>query len=853
MMRKITPLLLTFFAVAASAAEVNLGPEYEIRPQRFAMFGPQSAQSVASNGRTYVAVWIDSRYDAMFVSRLDASGNPTNPFGNLLAYRARSAYIAAVGNSYLLTWKDPFSDTIFAWPLDEDGNPTNSARAVVLSAGAEILGFVSNGSTYLLTWRAAGSVAFSILNANGSALVTKTDGNLGAPIAIGARGRNYVYIDSLCSTNCARIVTITEAGDMSARTVIGAGLSNSFARGAFSPDRILLVAATSYLLIDYDGNVIAAERLAATPAAVDAGWDGRQFIVFLIDAAPVGLRGIRVTSGGTAVDQTPFAISRTYVQTSTGLKLVPHASDGMSFMGVWSDTHFSSQIDVVAQPFASFDDLAAAQNALMLVTYIDEKMVASLRPKHSDVRTASAKGHLLAVWAEPDGVQASLDGTQIELVWGTPSYFPVVAAGNESFLVVWYAGTGAGSRYLGRRIGFDGSLLDAEPFLVSNDRLAPPEVRQWSLGHDGTNFVFVWAYGGIRAARIAESGVVLDPVKRTLFTYGDRDQYATPALARTNTGLFAAWLETLPLISLYGTPLADVTASQIHTFALGDSSISTLSAAFAGDRITYAWVERKCVTIAQFTIAGELLTAPRTLDCGSASAVDIAWNGSEHVVAWTEVWSNASVPGRLRVLRIDRQGNPIDAAPFEVSPTRFTFAQPSVTATAEGVIIAYTRAKDGEVRAYARTLARLAPDTPRRRAIGRSAGVPTAPIGRPDRTDRASRPIARAWAPGETPDACGRDARTPRPLDPDQLRVLGDELLRAGAVEVDRQLRVGTRAFHGQDGAVAELLVADPHAALQLRLPLGLRARGVDGRRIELHRRVFEEGEDALTPTRSAG
>lgn len=722
-MRTFTLLLLALFALAANAADVNLGPEYEIRPPRFAAFGQQAAQSIASNGRTFVAIWIDSSpYSGLLASPLDASGKPAFAPGYRITFSAQSPHIASDGNGYLVIGRD-VTGRVQAQHLDADGIPIGTSNTVLLSA-SEILGFVSNGSTYLLAWRnQTGTVVISILTRNGFPLLTRADSNLTTPIAIGVRDRMYVYIDSFCSTNCARIVTISETGELSARTVIGAGLSNSFTRAAFSPDRILLVSAgatASFLLTDYDGHAIAAERLPATAAQAGAGWDGRQFIVFLVDAA-LGLRGIRVSYEGSLIDHAPFTISLTYAQTSTGLMLVPNVSNGTSGLAVWSDTRFSSQLDVVARPFVSFDDLAASA-ALMLVTYADERVLFGRRPKQIDVRTAWANGHLLTVWAEPDGIQAALDGTQIDVNLGyeSSSSLPVVVAGNESFLVAWFGRGSVIGAYVGRRIGFDGRLLDKEPFLLYQDRFAPPAVRQWSLGHDGTNFVFVWAYGGIRAVRVGEDGKVLDSFRRTIFTYGDRDDYATPALARTSSGLFASWIDVFLPNTLYSTPLTGITASQIRTYGLGDTSISSLSATFAGDRITYAWVEKQCVTIAQFTLGGDLLTTPRALDCASAAAVDLAWNGSEHVVVWTKVWGNVIDPGPLRALRVDRQGNPIDAAPFNVSPARFTFGQPAVTATPEGVTISYTRAPDGgPARVFARTLARLAPEPGRRRVIGR--------------------------------------------------------------------------------------------------------------------------------------
>jgi hypothetical protein len=326
--------------------------------------------------------------------------------------------------------------------------------------------------------------------------------------------------------------------------------------------------------------------------------------------------------------------------------------------------------------------------------------------------------------------------TQIEVsasteidVGGSSVLFPVVAAGKDSFLIVWWEVQDNVPRYLGRRVGLDGRLLDAQPFQIGFDRLdRQPSARQWSLGHDGTNFVFVWSYGGVRGARITEEGSVLSPSPFIVFTYGDRDNYVQPGVARTTSGLFVGWLEILPYIaapppihtSLYGTRLVEggTVMKESGSFSLSDDRVTSLAVAFAGDRITYAWMGQsasasRCVFVAQFTVAGDLLTVPRAIACGAPMSVDVAWNGSEHVVAWTE-------PGSLRVLRVDRQGNPIDLAPLEVSPDHFTLGAPAITATLAGVTIAYPRSFGGnQVRAFARELARLAPGPSRRRATSR--------------------------------------------------------------------------------------------------------------------------------------
>jgi hypothetical protein len=703
-------LLLTF---NASAAEVTLGLEREVRPPTPSpTFGQQIDPQVAWNGRSYVAVWIDLTGGALRATRLNAEGRPLKPMGQLVVSSGvMSARIAAAENGYIVVWKA--DQGLFSIRLNDFGTPVGEARALASSA-ATPLALAWNGSTYLLVSRADGvhpqPVTIWILDGEGKPIVTKVDAPVGPPLAVHAVGRTYVYVDAPCPANCARIITVAENGELTARTIDN--LPDSYERAAFSDDRILLVsansAANSYVLVDYQGNVVAADTINAKSPLVDAGWDGRRFIVFLVDREARILSGARITPAGNVIDPLPFNISHTFAYTGSGHNLVSIAG-GASIMAIWSDTFFSGQADVVARSVAAFDDLASAPDTR---TLLSDQSLNFILPPQRDVQLASANGRLLAIWSEGTNLRGSLDGQAIDIDIGTTVTFPVAAAGNECFLVAWFQG----SNYVARRIGFDGRLLDAQPFAIANDRTGAPGVREWSLAHDGTNFVFVWAYGGIRAVRIAESGAVLDATKRTIITFGDRDIYETPAVALTGAGLFAGWFEiSPPSITLFGARLKkDATSDgSPRTLQLSGSAVSRLAVASDGDRVTYAWGEEKCLLVAQFTAGGELLTAPRAIDCGTPHSVQIAWSGSEYVVVWSA--------GNVRAMRVDRQGNPMDAAPFDVSPPAKPAIDPAVTATPAGVTIAYSRPDEtaNVSRIFARELARLGTGPSRRRAIER--------------------------------------------------------------------------------------------------------------------------------------
>src|SRR5207248_1359665 len=149
--------------------------------------------------------------------------------------------------------------------------------------------------------------------------------------------------------------------------------------------------------------------------------------------------------------------------------------------------------------------------------------------------------------------------------------------------------------------------------------------------------------------------------------------------------------------------------------------------------------------------------------------------------------------------------------------------------------------------------ARLRPQTPTPRAQTPPPSASTPPP--PDSIATTSDSIA--TTPGLNRDDSGLDhdlrlAATwvsfPAQSRARQLRVLGDELLRPDAVEVDGDLRFRPAPFHGQDRADAELVVPDAGAPLQLRRGAAfLRPRRANRRGVELHRRPFlEEREHAV-------
>jgi hypothetical protein len=118
----------------------------------------------------------------------------------------------------------------------------------------------------------------------------------------------------------------------------------------------------------------------------------------------------------------------------------------------------------------------------------------------------------------------------------------------------------------------------------------------------------------------------------------------------------------------------------------------------------------------QTALDGTPLDASFLLTRPGARAADIAWNGSEFVLIWTE-----GVPGgdvKLRGMRLGAHLAPLDGEPFDIADDLSPYA-PTVIPTASGVLIGYSRvdaANGFAPRAFTRTLERLGNSVVRRRS-----------------------------------------------------------------------------------------------------------------------------------------
>ena len=725
--RHITSLLVcSFLVTAAFAAEVKLGPErllardLEIGPAAYT----QTQPSVASNGRDFLAVWIDQRYSfansPLYASRLSTFGPPFEPLGHKVAEVAEEPHVASAGDDYLIAWHDKDGSKVLR--VDENGRALGDVRR--LSSIREPRELVSNGSTYLLMEaRRDGTTTpphtATILDRDGATLKT-IDVFYGKLLWAGSYDGRYVVIDiqKRCDPACMEEPTLhtiaeTAQGWVETSRVFLPYVEDPLIHwvAAASPDRILVTshkhfpgAAGTYMIFDYDGNVVKdATPLPGPIFRSGAAWDGRDFLVLF--ASTQQKSALRVSPDGVTYGK-PFVLN----------SFPDFASNGSQLLLVWADSAFSKHhSDIVARAVTDFAELASTPEQETLVSYSGAAQF--------DVQVAWSPAALLGVWKDSNGaIKGVVNDTPFTITLAPENlstvFSPAVAAGATNFLVAWYeTGDFHGWSLLAKRVGFDGQVLDDAPVLLGAGRTIG-FIETPGIDYDGSKFLAAFAVGGVvHLASVTDDGELLE--RRTLGTTMSARwpdaiwtgrQFVVPHALHP----FLPECHVCPLrwaIAVDGKPV-------FENAAIGGVDIQ-FAAAAGPDRVTLVWSMPmgtfSRIHVAQITPDGAPLAGPFRLRDVPAlwyDALELAWNGSEYVLAWTEP------SGMIRAMRLTESASPIDTEPFDVAmQSRRELPRFSMTPTAAGVAFGYDHIDEGSgnvSRAFTRMLERLTSAPPRR-------------------------------------------------------------------------------------------------------------------------------------------
>ena len=702
------PLLLLARIIIA---EPRLGPEVPLLPRNDP--APAAYQQwplgVASNGRDFLVLWrdqVDYETSALQLRSIGADGRPVQPFGRVIQSGFPAA-IASNGADYLFVssvvnggnWFAPDLEW-FAQRLDENGNP--AAAPVSLGSQGYPSRLVSNGRSYLLV----GYESLTILDRDGVKLR-----QLDAPELLwaGVMGGQYVALQrERTSFNVSNLTlaTLDESGFRSRITLALSWPYGYALRVAASNDRVFIAnyETCQYVVADAAGVIATgSESACATKASIaDVAWDGKQFLVmgFRGDA----LVGARYLPSGVIVDPLSQRLSP---------RSVPlFASNGTTLLMVWRDNRYSTKEDLVARTVHSFDELAAPGDDPILISL-------SARAQES-VRLARAGEHLLAVWRDDAhrDLEGVIDGAPRSFVHSLSKDLEIDAAvaGRQVFLLLWHELGGAA---FVTRIALNGDVLDRVPVEVCGS-------RRVGAARDVASFVVTCQADDYSLAikRIDENGTLTTVSEKQLPQFPESTQ---PIVADNHLMLASYWmgLHSSPgvwpytFLDLYpaDTPPAN-RSDQRYRFVTNGAVWST---AVGPGHVTLAAFCHSygCpgVFLAQSAFDGTKIRAvgsPALAKVWQAEGSAMVWDGTEYVLAWTELLPSHTY--RVRAIRLNETAVALDAAPFDITVAGASPDTPSLVVTESGVLIGYSRADSdsgGAPRAYTRTLDR-AVQIPRR-------------------------------------------------------------------------------------------------------------------------------------------
>jgi hypothetical protein len=345
--------------------------------------------------------------------------------------------------------------------------------------------------------------------------------------------------------------------------------------------------------------------------------------------------------------------------------------------------------------------------------------------------TIRAANHQLTAWTHPETfeIRALLDG--VPLAVGQSHEFataPVLAAGDDSFLIVWLDPQQV--TLFGRRVAFGGSFLDAAPIAIgpANDRTMNESIAGAA---EGSDYLVWWATDrAITVARLA--GNTATRVGEQPWPEGfGTPQIRTVGLPGQKTRVFYGADRFVPNVSCdlvscwngsFGTIAQESGGSIRTTPLLGDAyQAGPVAVVTDGSRFTLLWWGTlhdwtQAIFAAQLSLDLELLTQPKVVyektdgNWEPPPSLRAAWNGTEMVVAWSSIHA-------FRAIRLTQDADALDPQPFDFAAAGDGNAPPSVTATDSGVLFTYAVLDNNVLHAFTRTLDRLPPGRPRQRAV----------------------------------------------------------------------------------------------------------------------------------------
>lgn len=523
----------------------------------------QDYARIASDGDSFLAVWTDrTRFNSGDIhgARVTADGKRAGDDVLPIAVTTEHEAFAAVafgGGRYLVVWT---AATMLRGRFVASDGTMSAAFDIAPLNDAFRPQVVFNGSRFLLVWPTTTMFRGALVDTNGTVLKTfdiaSTAQTLFEPAVAAANG-GVQFVSSITDFNGVPtengypgdvgLTPIDANGTVGTRTVIVPATTPVFdLRAASSGNEFAVAWSTA---IGIPGGTVRAVRVTPAGAGAievipsegmwlhDVGADGAGFFVIYGADSTKHLR--RLGSATSAVVATP----------ATPNSVLDVASNGARTLALVRGTpRLGSEL--------------SAAGADLYVSRLDTQEVEPLvvAPRHQSLPDVAAAGDLrLAVWSEYIGSERRLgiaasrldaagnaiDVNGIDLHASVSSSVgPRVASNGTDWLVAWAS---EGKLHVSR-IAHDGTLIDAEPLVITNQVFGNDVAVSW----DGTQYVVVFFRGDyfrvprttVHAARVSAQGTIAAP-ELTLFPETAANEL--PSIASGPDGSLVVWRQGVNL------------------------------------------------------------------------------------------------------------------------------------------------------------------------------------------------------------------------------------------------------------------------------------------------------------------
>ncbi|MBL8900653.1 MAG: hypothetical protein JNM84_23680 [Planctomycetes bacterium] len=428
------------------------------------------------------------------------------------------------------------------------------------------------------------------------------------------------------------------------------------------------------------------QPLSSAPIAIDlsswdqtnprVAWNGTHFLVVYESTRPttfyrsVGIYAVRVSASGAVLDSPALLVANdeNYDELSPCVTAV-----GPSWIVAWNGTDANGYSVLFGRTVSSAGQLGARRT---LVPY----NAATGAPIQAEMAGTAQRGMLIWSRGGGNGIEAqALDAaaqpvSTVTTLASGRGLWPTVATNGSDFYVTWFDS------------GLRGTPLSAAavPAIAGGVLVVPAalnSVYSFASAFDGTQWVVaIDSAPTVHAVHVAPSGT---PQGSPRLIAAPGTSVPSITLADGNGSALVLWSATT--VTSWNTGTFDIHAARLDASgAIGaarDVSASPptqINPRLAGDAHTGYLIVYESAESARRRILGRLVDAegtpaqPEPFEIYSGdhatSGADVAWNGSEFLVTWTTLQTNAhgGPPPLVFARRVRADGTLLDATPITV-------------------------------------------------------------------------------------------------------------------------------------------------------------------------------------------